>query len=330
MNEIIRKAFIWTGLGRMSRQLNKFPRVLFYHSVDDCFDDMVGMFTTPVHEFEKEIKWLNKEFEIISVEEFDERYQHNNFTGREVVLTFDDGFKNALTIVEPMLSSMGLPFTVFISTDHIESGTYFPTTINRMVFYHGGLNKIKIPTIGKEYQITSEEERFSSLMEVAVALKTSPSSKVKRIVEDLKNNFTTDDWDELCAKFPSEQPLTWNEVKELSDRGVTIGGHCKEHISLVDSVPSSIIEKEIIGSRIVIEEKLNKRCNYFAYPSGHVSETAIKCVADNYSMGFTTCAEEKMTTSVQRGLIPRIPVGKTFLDLQINFSKYPDIWKKRV
>ena len=41
---------------------------------------------------------------------------------RHIVLTFDDGYKNNIRIIAPLLHSWNLPFTIFVSTRHISEG----------------------------------------------------------------------------------------------------------------------------------------------------------------------------------------------------------------
>ena len=325
MKPFLRKLFVNLGVCDVLRAFNRAPRILFYHSIDDCTDNMVGMFTTSVSDFTKEIDYFQKKFEIISLEEFENRFRNKCFTNNELVLTFDDGFANALRNVYPVLSQRNIPYTVFISTDHIDSGEFFPTTINRMIFYHGGRDTISVPTLEKEFSFKNEGERMNALMEVAVALKTSGPQRVKSIVKDLINNVSQEEWHSLQQKFSSEIPMTWEEVKSLSDSGVTIGAHCKEHISVVDSVPEDVICDEIVGSKQIIETRLQKECRYFAYPSGHMSQCAIDCVASNFAMGFTTKSEEKITYETNTSCIPRIMTGRTLEDVKVFTSEYPQL-----
>ena len=42
-------------------------------------------------------------------------------TGLRVAVTFDDGYRDNLTVAAPILSALRIPFAVFISTDHVKS-----------------------------------------------------------------------------------------------------------------------------------------------------------------------------------------------------------------
>ncbi|MDD4111282.1 MAG: polysaccharide deacetylase family protein, partial [Clostridia bacterium] len=106
------------------RSFNRTPRVLFYHGVDNRVNPAVEAEIFDINEFENQIEYLVKHYEIISIEDFEQRFINSSFTNREVVLTFDDGYANNLYIVDPILSKYKLPYTVFISTEHITTGQF--------------------------------------------------------------------------------------------------------------------------------------------------------------------------------------------------------------
>ena len=64
------------------------------------------------------LDFLQRNYTVISLRE----YLHARNEGRSlgnysVVLTFDDGFRNFLTVAAPMLAERKLPATVFLITD---------------------------------------------------------------------------------------------------------------------------------------------------------------------------------------------------------------------
>ena len=112
---------------------SKGAKVLFYHGVEkEIKDPFVQSLHMTFKNFEKQILYLKKEYEIISIEDIhDSIYDHRKLSNKHVALTFDDGYKNNLDIVFPFLSSLNIPFSIFISTKHIETGMRFPTYIIR-------------------------------------------------------------------------------------------------------------------------------------------------------------------------------------------------------
>ncbi len=86
-----------------------------------------------------------------------------------------------------------------------------------------------------------------------------------------------------------KKPLNWAQIISLKEAGFIIGSHTLNHLRLTtDKI--DILEKEIINSKRVIEERLNQSCEYFAFPYGRlsdVSDIAIKMINENFNVKFT-------------------------------------------
>ncbi len=82
--------------------------------------------------------------------------------------------------------------------------------------------------------------------------------------------------------------LTWDQIKEMSQNGITFGSHTRHHVYLPEESGQEL-KDEIQGSKKVIEEHLGKPVYYFAYPSGGFSEPIKSLVAmAGYKAAFTT------------------------------------------
>ncbi len=82
--------------------------------------------------------------------------------------------------------------------------------------------------------------------------------------------------------------LTWDQIKEMSQNGITFGSHTRHHVYLPEQSEAQL-KDEIEGSKRVIEEHLGKPVYYFAYPSGGFSEHIKSLVAmAGYKAAFST------------------------------------------
>ena len=79
------------------------------------------------------------------------------------------------------------------------------------------------------------------------------------ISEFINNNLKVN----LNKKF-----MTWDNIKKISDDGHIVGSHTYSHL-ILNNLNKDILEKEIVLSKKIIEEKLNIVCKYFAYPFGN-------------------------------------------------------------
>src|SRR6185369_10656248 len=72
--------------------------------------------------FEAQLDYLRRHFQVISLAEFLKARNGNaRLPDRAVVLTFDDGYRNFLTSAAPRLAARGLPVSLFLITDKIQS-----------------------------------------------------------------------------------------------------------------------------------------------------------------------------------------------------------------
>lgn len=62
--------------------------------------------------------------------------------------------------------------------------------------------------------------------------------------------------------------LTYDDVREIADKGFTIGGHTLNHCNLSELHDSDKIKYEITEDKLRLEKITGTRIDYFAYPSG--------------------------------------------------------------
>ncbi len=78
--------------------------------------------------------------------------------------------------------------------------------------------------------------------------------------------------------FSRRRMLSWAQVREMSERGVSFGSHTVSHPRLTELSEAHVME-ELTGSRRALEDKLGKPVLSFAYPFGLVNETVRQAVA---------------------------------------------------
>jgi peptidoglycan/xylan/chitin deacetylase (PgdA/CDA1 family) len=61
--------------------------------------------------------------------------------------------------------------------------------------------------------------------------------------------------------------MSWDELRELADRGLEIGSHTVSHPHLT-RLADAELARELSESRASIEEELRRPCRFFAYPYG--------------------------------------------------------------
>jgi len=98
--------------------------VLFYHRIAD---DGANAWTLTNRDFERQMKWLGRHFDIVSFEEVQKRISGHATPSRRlaVSITFDDGHADNCHQAIPFLVKNRIPCTYFVAVEHIVSGEPF-------------------------------------------------------------------------------------------------------------------------------------------------------------------------------------------------------------
>lgn len=97
--------------------------VLAYHQVKDPADDNS---TVGVAQFREQMEFLKRNYRVMGLSQAVEALRTRGTSERLVAITFDDGYLDNATIAAPILRSLDLPATFFVSTDMIGGGRPFP------------------------------------------------------------------------------------------------------------------------------------------------------------------------------------------------------------
>lgn len=120
------------------------------------------------------------------------------------------------------------------------------------------------------------------------------------------------------------------EISELKVSGWSIGSHGATHPDFA-KISHDQIQSEIVGSKEVIEKKLNCSVDYFAYPKGVYSSEILNTVKSaGYKLGFSM-DDEVLNTTTDPFAVSRVGVDgthsmKQFISLALPCS----IWMRKI
>jgi peptidoglycan/xylan/chitin deacetylase (PgdA/CDA1 family) len=98
-------------------------RILFYHRIAD---DHRNDWTMPTATFAEQVSWLRARFEIVTLAEAQSRIASGRNRIPTVCVTFDDAYADNMRFALPLLLKHQIPFTYFVSTDHVLHRRPFP------------------------------------------------------------------------------------------------------------------------------------------------------------------------------------------------------------
>lgn len=98
-------------------------QILFYHRVAD---DHPNGWTISTDSFARQVRWLRSRFDIVSLSEAQARITSGRNQRPTACITFDDGYADNRRFAIPLLLRYQIPFTYFVSTNHVLGGRSFP------------------------------------------------------------------------------------------------------------------------------------------------------------------------------------------------------------
>jgi len=248
--------------------------ILMYHSVstesDAAFIDPSNSIVEPL--FDYQMNYLQQNCNVISLNEmFTLIEKQKKIPARTVVITFDDGYKNNLTTAIPILDKYNLPATIFLATKYID--LQLPQWIDEIycIFKYRQKNNLQINDLGITNTITLTSENESSLYKsIGQLFITSSFEQRSRWISELYEQLDPN------INFP-KLSLSWEDIATIIEKhpSITIASHTEDHVDL-SQLNSTEVRKQINNSIRRIQDKVNVDVDFFTYPYGRASKTAVK------------------------------------------------------
>lgn len=94
-------------------------------------------------------------------------------------------------------------------------------------------------------------------------------------------------WPRQAGGEPTFEMLDWSEIEKLHDAGVLVESHTHSHPDM-RTLTSEQIEEECTKADELIEKRLGRRPDYFAYPFGYHNKKVRDLVRPRYKATVTT------------------------------------------
>jgi peptidoglycan/xylan/chitin deacetylase (PgdA/CDA1 family) len=98
--------------------------------------------------------------------------------------------------------------------------------------------------------------------------------------------------------------MNWLELRDLANKGMTIGSHSVNHLDLKRVTDDSLAWHEIADSRRILQERLNRPVTAFAYPGGTYTPRDLQYVQ---AAGYRTARSVGGTSVVRSNALYHLP-----------------------
>ncbi|HEX3429687.1 MAG TPA: polysaccharide deacetylase family protein [Rhizomicrobium sp.] len=267
------------------------PVALFFHGVAECFHDpRIEVNHHSAEAFCRIAMQLKRDFRVMPLASLDDALRNPAKHARSVFLMSDDGYANTLLAAD-ILGELALPWSLFVSTEHIDTGAFNPLILARLFVHFAADGEYRLPHLAREVFLRNADDRARTAKWLLAGLKRLPICKARAAIRAMSDAFPAARLESLRNTFASERYLTWAEVETLHRRNVEIGAHAHWHwpMNACQSEEELLLQATLPREAIAAH---TGRCDYFSYPFGNegdVSSRARQAVrAAGYSHAFST------------------------------------------
>jgi peptidoglycan/xylan/chitin deacetylase (PgdA/CDA1 family) len=258
---------------------------------------MYHRFSSETCGLERQCEHICRNYQPISLDTFVDCLQSDrSVPSNALVVTVDDGYRDFLLHAHPVFHRFGIPATVYLVTKFVSGDLWLWWNQLEYAFQQTKSKTISINLGGQgaqEFSLASDSERRLAYRSVAQALTRVEDSERLRWLTTIPQLLGV----EIPSVAPKNwAPLNWDEVRELSNKGVVFGAHTQTHPILSRLASREQQREEIEGSKLRLEKELGRPVRHFCYPNGSrtdFNEHTVDLVRD---LGFQSAA------TTERGL----------------------------
>jgi peptidoglycan/xylan/chitin deacetylase (PgdA/CDA1 family) len=234
--------------------------------------------------FAQQMRILSRMANVLPLNDALERLRSGEpLPARAVAITFDDGYRDNLTMAVPVLERLGLPATFFLVPGLLsgEVDAWWET-----LGWAIGSSPHSSFTFEDETFTLKENTNSTQSVYSPIVRRLKRRTRVAR--EQAMNEL-------LSSLSPVGDPpdlfMDWPGAQELVSRGFSVQSHTCSHVVLGEETPAEQL-RELTEARLCLQDKLNITISAVAYPQGgpldYNADTVTAAGAAGYTWGVTT------------------------------------------
>ncbi len=241
--------------------------------------------TVSAREFKHQLEWLGRHRRFVDLPGALRWLERPDGGKPPVLVSFDDGYRNNLTLAAPILRKMGVPAIFFLSTGYV--GTHrllWPLELDARLEQSAGM-RIEYPggNAGGEAIPQNAAARAQMAARLRGMLKSARNQERLDYLEAFRE-ATTLDQDRVDHEL--HDFLSWDEARELAGMGFDIGSHTHEH-PILSRLEEAELVLELSQSKQILERQLSRAITTIAYPNGGKLDYSATVIAKVKECGYS-------------------------------------------
>ncbi|WP_202840278.1 polysaccharide deacetylase family protein [Luteimonas saliphila] len=243
-------------------------RVLAYHRVRDVAREFAfdrALVSASPARFHSQMRHLRDRFHPVSCREVVAALDGGPALPRDAVLvTFDDGYDDNHAVAFPILRELGVPATFFVATGHIDSGMpYAYDWVAHLVVTMSDA-RLRLPELAIDVPLPADRDARHALTGTVLdRLKYLDDAGQQGVIDELQARCGRP----RAAGHVDCRPMTWDQLREMRDGGMEIGGHGVHHRMLA-KLPDEALLAEVSECQARLTAELGAPAIAVSYPVG--------------------------------------------------------------
>lgn len=267
--------------------------ILVYHGVTDKVNSGIENFSSKhLHfkDFEDQMKLLRNKYLVLSMDDVFKIYNEKLIIPENsVAITFDDGFKNNISIAAPILDKLQLPATFYVSTGLINTNSLFWVDLIEDIIIKCELNEISIQLESLEkFIFNSDQSKIDAIIEIKRYCK-----KVKKSIKDkiIKQLILITNYHNIKSLINSNyEMMNWEDLRLLhSNDNFIVGGHSHNHDILANFDDNNNLKLDLSLSIDLLKYNLETDVIHYAYPEGQIEHYNDLVISELKDLGIKCC-----------------------------------------
>ena len=316
-NKLIKPALLRSGALRTWADLfSPTALILCYHSVSDQRIEQSSIISPGItvddDKFEQQMNILRKEYHPITLDDIADSLKHGKkFPRRAVAVTFDDGFADNYHIAAPIMEKYDIRGAIYLAVDAVRRQELPWYCRLHYLFYKAAENELQFvdPESGRDWRCAHSDERDDAERFYAKSCVVLGEEQQRKRIEQIESYFEH----KLDLSKSSPGMMTFEQAKELRQRGHIIGSHTLSH-GTAGLLTVEQLHREIGKAHQILEQELGEPVLHFSYPHPYQmdpqwNEDSFK---ETQQLGYKTAVTTRKGLVRQAEnslLLPRLYIG---------------------
>jgi peptidoglycan/xylan/chitin deacetylase (PgdA/CDA1 family) len=245
---------------------NRRVAILRYHAVVDprACDYASSSICISPYDFEKHVRYFAKRYRVLSLDEvIDTIRDEKPLPANAVVFTFDDGYADNFFAAE-ILKRYNASGAFYLTVSCIDRTEPLWLLEANYLILKARQSHLRLQVKGSQIELNLADvaSKTTAIREVVKIIKSNNRAVREAVRAQMRQQLAEENFREAADRVM----LTWEQVRQMLQQGMLMGGHTMTHLNLPNADPQDARD-EIASCRTALEKKLEIPIRHFSVPN---------------------------------------------------------------